>query len=115
MNDALLMVNYIIVKLFNTILFVTKCLIANAVIVVQSNHRRLDDKTQAAFGIARVLVNAMNAATAIDKITHANVKSPALIAIRSCISENSGFKPVLFVVVSDHLQLQLHSSNLSPV
>ena len=105
MNDALLMVNYIIVKIFNTILFVTKCLIANAIIVVQSNHRRLDDKTQAAFGIARVLVNAMNAATAIDKITHAKVQSPAWIAIRSCISEKSGFKPVSDVVVSDSLPI----------
>ena len=103
MNDALLMVNPIIVNMFKTKLFVTKCLIANTVIVVKSNHRILDDKTQAAFGIARVRVNAMNAATAIDKITHAKVKSPALIAIRSCISENSGFKPVSVVVVSDSL------------
>ena len=63
--------------MFKTKLSVNKCLIANAVIVVQSNHRRLDDNTQAAFGIARVRVNAMNAATAIDKITHAKVKRPA--------------------------------------
>ena len=97
------MVNPSIVNMFKTKLSVNKCLIANAVIVVQSNHRRLDDNTQAAFGIVRVRFNAMKAETAIDRITHASVKSPALIAIKSCLSEKSGFNPVSFVVVSDSL------------
>ena len=102
-KDALLMVNPTIVKMFKIMLSVTIFLTANASMVAQSNHRRLDDKIQAVFGMARVRFNAMKAVTDIDNRTHASVISPALIATRSCTSAKSEFKPVCGVVVSDSL------------
>ena len=111
MKDALLMVNPNIVNMFITKLSVNKCLTANTNMVAQSNHRRLDDKTQAAFGIARVRFNEMKAVIAIDRMAHAKVKSPALIATRSCISEKFECTTVCGVIVS--VSLPTYASTLT--